>query len=271
MKSFHPSRLFVVAWLSLLVAPPAVAQKPAASLRAELEIEERLLERARDQYREARSAERDAVREYEELGSRQDALLDRVLQRTLAGEQVGISASGETLPRAEPSLMLPLRAGERELAGARETALALARDSAHLRRDLIARATRIDELRSAIAKLDRAGLVSDNGLDGRWRIELAGAGITGLVDFDSEGTLVTGSYRLTNGSQGSIRGTLSNNRLELERIDWRTGFDTTLRGELDAAAGSIHGTWTAIDVSGGAPSSGDWTANRVPRGSLSRE
>ncbi len=271
MKSLGLGRLCVAATFCLLMETPAVAQKPAASLRAELEIEVRLLEQARDRYREARSAERDAVRGYEELGRRQDTSLDRLLQQTLGGEQNASSSSDESSRQAEPTLMLPLRAAERELAGARETALALARDSAHLRRDLIARATRIDELRSAIAKLDRAGLVSDNGLDGRWRIELAGAGITGLVDFDSEGTLVTGSYRLTNGSQGSIRGTLSNNRLELERIDWKTGFDTTLRGELDAAAGSIKGTWTAVDVSGGAPSSGDWTANRVPRGSSSRE
>ena len=106
--------------------------------------------------------------------------------------------------------------------------------------------------------------------NGLWQIELAGAGINGVVDFSSEGTLVSGVYRLSDGSQGSIRGTLANHRLDLERIDWARGFDTTLRGEFNATAGVIEGTWMALDVSGGAPASGTWTARRISRGSLSK-
>ncbi len=260
--------------LALITAVTAVAtaaQPLADALRAQLRIEERLLERARDQYREASSLEREVLRDLRELSIGQDALLDRVLREALAGGRPAISEEGpqESQRPAEPFLLLRLRSAEHELAGTRETAFALARESADRRRDLLARAARIGELRLEIAKHARLDLVDKTGLDGLWQIELAGAGITGVIDFNSEGTLVTGVYRLSDGSQGSLRGTLANNRLALERIDWAAGFDATLRGKLDAVAGVIEGTWTAVDVSGGAPTSGSWTGRRISRGGTS--
>ncbi len=254
--------------LAAIATVPAAAQPLADALRVQLRIEERLLERARDQYREARSLERDVLRSFQESGNRQDTLLNRVLQQALTGSAPATPEGGpnEGQSPAEPISLRRLRSAERELAGTRETALTLARESAEWRRDLIARAARIGELRLEIAKYRGVALVDKTGLDGLWQIELTGAGITGVIDFNSEGTLVTGSYRLTDGSQGSIRGTLANNRLDLERIDWARGFDTILRGELNAAAGVIEGTWIAVDVSGGAPGSGSWTARRVSRG-----
>lgn len=267
--------LALITAVTAVTAVAAAAQPLADALRAQLRIEERLLERARDQYREASSLERDVLRDLRELSIGQDALLDRVVREALAGGRPAISEEGpeegpeEGQRPAEPFLLLRLRSAERELAATRETAFALARESADRRRDLLARAARIGELRLEIAKHARVDLVDKTGLDGLWRIELAGAEITGVIDFSSEGTLVTGTYRLSDGSQGSLRGTLANNRLALERIDWVAGFDATLRGELDAAAGVIEGTWTAVDVSGGAPTSGSWTGRRISRGGTS--
>lgn len=275
MKPLHSNRLFVLAVLTTLGGVPGFARPPVDALRAQLRIEERLLERARDQYREASSLERDVLRDLRELSIGQDALLDRVLREALAGggpatPEEGPEESLEGGPDpAELFLLLRLRSAERELTVTRETAFALARESADRRRDLLARLARIGELSQEIAKHFRVDLVDKTGLDGLWQIELAGAGIDGVVDFRSEGTLVTGTYRLSDGSRGSMRGTLVNHRLDLERIDWDRGFDTTLRGEFNAAAGVIEGTWIALDVSGGAPTSGSWTARRISRGSLS--
>jgi len=211
------------------------------------------------------------LRDLQESSDGQDALLNRVLREALAGSAPVISDGGPPESRAagEAISLRRMRSAERELAGTRETAFALARESADRRRELLARAARIGELRLEIAKHSRVDLVGKTGLDGLWQIELAGAGIEGVVDFRSEGTLVTGTYRLSDGSRGSLRGTLANRRLDLERIDWDRGFDTTLRGEFNAAAGVIEGTWIALDVSGGAPTSGSWTARRISRGSLS--
>ena len=92
-------------------------------------------------------------------------------------------------------------------------------------------------------------------LDGRWRIELAPSSEVGLLDLRLDGTLVTGAYRLSNGEQGSVRGTYANHRLELERVDTVRGVDMTLSGVHDPETGEISGTWEArgpSDVTGSA-------------------
>ena len=37
----------------------------------------------------------------------------------------------------------------------------------------------------------------------------------------------------------------------------------TIEAELDTAAGEIRGTWLAMDLGSGRPSTGDWTATRL--------
>jgi len=59
---------------------------------------------------------------------------------------------------------------------------------------------------------------------------------------------VSGPYRLSNGRQGSLQGTLYGDRLRLQAID--------------AASGQIEGRWTAMDLSSGLPSTGDWLADK---------
>lgn len=250
-------RDFLVTVFLLALAAGAGAVEPAAeSLEAQLRVEERLLERARERYREARALEQQVLRDLQSSSRSQDARLDSALAELLAEDTPAPDEAGS---------MSRLRSSERELAGTRETALTLARENSDTRREPLARAALMRELRLELERLGRQAIVDATGLDGRWQVELEGLDTRGVFEFDSEGTLVTGSYRLDDGSQGSIRGTLVSDRLRLDRIDWAEGLATRLSGNLNASAGTIEGTWTAVDVSGGAPGSGTWRAVRLER------
>jgi hypothetical protein len=104
---------------------------------------------------------------------------------------------------------------------------------------------------------------------GRWLVTILPQNQTGTFDLTLNGTLVSGSYTLTGGgagATGSFRGTYSDNRLRLERIDARRGFDSVFLGSVDPATGRLSGTWTANDLASGQPARGDWSAAREGAG-----
>lgn len=104
-------------------------------------------------------------------------------------------------------------------------------------------------------------------LTGRWRVVILPQNQAGTFDLTLNGTLVSGSYALSGGNltgstTGSFRGTYADNRLRLERVDARRGFDSTFLGSVDPATGRLSGTWTANDLASGQPARGDWSATR---------
>ncbi len=100
-------------------------------------------------------------------------------------------------------------------------------------------------------------------VSGRWRLSVLPQNQNGTMELALNGTLVSGSYSLDNsGGAGSFRGTYSDNRLRLERVDSRRGFDSTFLGSIDPATGRLSGTWTAKDLASGMPAQGDWSAAR---------
>ena len=113
-------------------------------------------------------------------------------------------------------------------------------------------------------------LVPDSGIAGLWQVEVTPGEVFGLMRIQSEGTLLSGTYVLSNGEQGSVRGTVIDNEVEIERIDASRGFIDTLEGELDAPRGLLEGTWTANDLTAGQPTTGTWLARRLARGSAGR-
>ena len=224
-----------------LAASPAWA---AGNLREVLEaafvVETRLLDTDLERYGEARRSEQSAQRRMENQSRRlDDALGDR-------------SVAVEALRRLET-----------DLATARETAFTAARESGALRARLYERMDRLAELGREIDRARNRSLVETSQLDGLWRVEVSPAGEFGVVKLEVEGTLVTGTYRLSNGAQGSVRGTFADRRVELERIDSKNGLDSALTGVLDPATGEIQGEWTAVDVSGGRQVGGEWAARKL--------
>ena len=106
-------------------------------------------------------------------------------------------------------------------------------------------------------------------VSGTWRVTVRPQNQTGTWVLTVSGTLVTGTYKMdgTGGAAGSFRGTYSENRLRLERVDATRGFDSVYLGTLDPATGRLGGTWTAQDLASGQPAQGDWSAVRNGAGS----
>ncbi len=224
----------------LLLAAPAVGELVEV-LETAFTLEARLLDAESQRYTAARRGEIEAFEELGRLGGRLDA--------AIADKTVDVAQ---------------LRRLEAEVAELRATALARSKQVAEQRQRLYARLDRLEELGAEIERQRHRGLVRTAELDGLWRIEAADAdGTFGILKLDSQGTLVSGHYRMSNGAQGSVRGTLVQGKLEIERIDAVRGHDMTLDGHFDAAAGELHGEWHAKELSGGAPTWGEWTARKL--------
>lgn len=209
-------------------------------LEAAFVVEARLLDAELERYAEARRGEQSTQRRMENQSRR--------LDDALGDQSVSVEA---------------LRDLETDLATARETAFTAARESAALRARIYERMDRLAELGREIERARNRSLVETSQLDGLWRVEVSPSGEFGVAKFEVEGTLVTGTYRLSNGSQGSVRGTFADGRVELERIDSKTGLDAALTGVLNAATGEIAGEWTAVDVSGGRQAGGEWSGRKL--------
>ncbi len=219
---------------------PAGAQNLLEVLEANRRIENRLLESELTRYEETRLREQEALKE---LRSRSNAL-DRAIKRPRPG-------------------LDELKQLEAEVAEAREAAYAVSRELSELRQQLFGRMSRLVELEVEIQREQGRQLVPPSQLDGFWNIEFQPTGEVGLLELRVEGTLITGTYRLSGDRTGSVRGTLADNEIELERIDNANGFDSVLEGEYNPATRQIDGGWTAVDVSGGRLGGGTWRARKL--------
>jgi len=101
-------------------------------------------------------------------------------------------------------------------------------------------------------------------VSGTWRVSVRPQNQSGTWELTLNGTLVSGTYKMdgSGGAAGSFRGTYSDNRLRLERVDSRRGFDSVFLGSVDSPTGRMGGTWTAQDLASGQPAQGDWSAVR---------
>src|ERR1700736_800224 len=187
-----------------------------------------------------------------------------------------VRALSETSHRLEGALT-PLSAASRAVAEAasraegadelarREEALSLAEQEV---RGLLERrrtiADRIVERRRTIAALeaDLSGKRTADALTGRWSILQDPGEQKGVFRMSLEGTIVSGEYTLEGGYSGSLRGTLVNDRLRLERVDSKLGFSSIYYGRVAREGASIAGTWESTTFGGGAAGAGRWRAVR---------
>ena len=125
-------------------------------------------------------------------------------------------------------------------------------------------ADRLVERRRSITALESElqGRRPADSLTGRWTVTLEPGEQKGVFRMTLDGTLVSGEFTLEGGYSGSLRGTLVNDRLRVERVDSRLGFSTVFFGRLARDGNSIAGTWEATTFGGGTPGSGRWRAVR---------
>jgi len=159
-----------------------------------------------------------------------------------------------------------LRRLEIDVAEARAVMIEWVRESASVREQLYRSLDYLDRFGSLLENTRNRDGVKPNELDGSWRVEVPPNDNFGIIHFKLDGAVVSGTYQMSNGSHGSLQGSLQGNSLRLERIDSRSGRDSTLRGQLNPKEGVIEGTWQGTELGAGVATSGTWTARKLAPG-----
>lgn len=235
------SRLLLYCFVPLLLFPTLAAPaETAASLQSSFSVEAGLLDEEIATYGRARGREKRAVADLQRLNAELDELIED--------------------PNASLSHFTRL---EEEVGVAIEEACTRAKQSAAARQRMYDRMRRLSGLVQEYEMTEERRQARSGGIAGTWRIEAQPIDLYGVFELEAENLVVTGTYRMSNGNQGAMRGTLVGDRLELDMIDSRKGAVATVKGVLDTVKGEIRGKWFAFDLSAGRPSSGDWTANKT--------
>lgn len=104
---------------------------------------------------------------------------------------------------------------------------------------------------------------AEDPLSGDWEVTVTPPDMTGKFTLALSGTLISGTYQLSGGWKGSLKGTLVGNRVRLERIDTEQGFMAVYYGKVDRDNLTIQGTWESTLFTTGGPMTGNWTARRT--------
>jgi hypothetical protein len=99
-------------------------------------------------------------------------------------------------------------------------------------------------------------------LSGSWEIVLMPSGQRGTFQLSQTGTLVTGTYRLEGGWNGSVQGTLVKRKVYLVRIDSQLGKSMELEGTLSGDGKQIRGIWQRHELADAEGGSGEWSAKK---------
>ena len=239
--------LFATSLLATLAVAAPLAAQTVEALVLQVSLESELLVESLTRYRAARNAERDALGRLQALASQVDGRIQR-----------------SRVPLEE------LRRSESELSEAAQIVAARLNQTALARMQVYDRRQRLILLEQRLAQAGGGPLVPESGMSGLWQVEMEPGEVFGLMRVESDGTLLSGTYVLSNGEQGSIRGTVIDNEVEIERIDSARGFVDTLEGDLDAPRGALQGRWTGNDLApADGPTTGTWSGRRLARGTAS--
>ena len=210
------------------------------SLRVQLEIEQRRLD--------------DALQDY---GQRADARVAADLRLSRLNAEIDDMVAGRTPADADA-----IEAKEEDIRRAQQESDALAQITRALRAEMREAHARIDLLSDRIAKL-RKTLPSDNeSLTGTWDVVYMPSGDKGVFSLRQSGTLLVGEYTLEGGWKGSLQGTFVDNKVLLHRIDSKLGRSSDLEGTVAADGKTLRGTWQNFILSGGSPVTGSWVAKK---------
>lgn len=226
-------------WAVALVglASAGAAQELTALLAAETRLERRQLAEELRRHGEARRRESEALALAADLQDRLDRLL------------------------AVESPLADLEEAERALAAARSAAAVAGTEAEALRRSVYERRRRL-QLLAEEASAAAAPRRDASPISGTWDVRILPFDQQGVFELDADGTLVSGSYRLSGGRTGSFRGTWAGGILRLERIDAADGFDTIFEARLSADGVRLDGSWQATLLNSSGPSGGTWLGQK---------
>lgn len=213
------------------------------ALKVQLEIEQKQLD--------------DALLQYGQLAeAREDA---RARVRRLYGEL------DDMVQGKQDAKLEEITAREVEVARAEQEVEVTTRQARDLRGRMREWHERIDLLQDRLGKLRKALPSDSESLTGTWEITYLPSGDKGTLSLRQSGTILVGEYSLEGGWQGSLQGTIVNSKILLHRIDSKLGQSQNLEGQLAPDGKTIRGTWQNFILSGGAPTSGNWVAQKQER------
>lgn len=222
------------------LAAPVFGQTVVRHLEVEAELAEKQAASLLERYRAARGREEAArAREAEAAGE---------LDARLARETVSVDE---------------LEALERDLGEARAAAEAASAQAAQLRRQLFELRRRQALLASELDRLRGGPADLPDPLTGAWNLALQPGDHRGLLDLSLDGTILSGTLGLDDGSFGSVRGSLTRGAVRLERLSAEGGLDLVLEGRLDPSSGTLSGTWRPLVLGRGEGPGGTWRATRA--------
>lgn len=224
-------------------------------LQTDIEVEERLLRREEDRYREnlrsrtlLRRQLEQAYRDLEDLfrqerGEEEEDLPEEELP------------DPEDVERAAEAQEMEVRALERAQSAAREEGRVI--------RDQIRRTkARISLISDKIGELQASMPRDAESVTGIWDITIMPGGDRGVFAMWQSGTMVSGQYVLEGPFHGSLEGTLINRQLLIRRIDATLGRSMEFSGYLGEDGQSVQGTWLNYDLSSGRRPTGSWSARK---------
>lgn len=234
----HPFVSFAVA--ALCLAGAAAAQTVVRHLEVEADLAAK----------EAASL----VRAYEGARAREEAARGRV--DGAAGE-LDAGLARDTTPLDQ------LRALERRLTEARAAEEAAETEARDLRNRLLELRRRQEILAAEIRRTRGAPADLPDPVTGAWNLALEPGERRGLLDLTLDGTSVSGTLGLDDGSFGSVRGSFTSGAIRLERVSAEGGLDMVLEGRL-RENGTLQGTWRPLVLGRGEPPGGTWSARKAP-------
>ena len=223
----------------ILASAAGSAAQELADMGAEFKQAARMLDVEVEEYGKARERERQDLAELRRVNAEFD--------KTIADPR----ASAADLGRLD-----------RQIESARELAIASSRACADARRRMFDQMRVVADLLRDFEDEGVTVAPAAGDIQGSWRLQSSN-GVSGLLVLDPSGSLVSGSYRLSNGRRGSLRGTFAGDVLELQLVDNALGLIGTIEGRLDAS-GDLAGTWQRMDLtSGQGDTAGRWSATRI--------
>lgn len=225
----------------LVFATMSLAVETLDSLKRAFTDESQTLDRAIGEYGRERSQERNAIGELRRLSQQLEEAIDN--------------------PHSSLNYLTQL---EDELKVARDRACYQAETTALARQEMYVHMQTLGEISRQFEREAGILVADQTDLNGMWQVEAQPNDVVGLLNLRVKGTQVSGPYKLNNGNQGTVRGSISGDRLDLDMVDSQKGMVGSIEGRVDRATGRIEGIWQALELGGsGRPAFGEWFATRL--------
>ncbi|MCG6949260.1 MAG: hypothetical protein LJE93_10145 [Acidobacteria bacterium] len=236
-------RAAILAIAAIVILPNVVGGQVGASLREQVTIRESLLDTQLG----------DLVETREELR----AIWSRFEQQT--GNLLDAQRQGESVES--------LRLHDADLRKTEAEVLAILTEMQQQRGAMLENRSMIAAIEAEVQRLAAGIGEASAPLAGSWQLVVE-PGQEGVAYLQQQGTLVSGTYSLSGGFNGSFRGTFVAGKVRLERIDSQYGFAAIFYGRLvgHGRNARLQGNWEATQLASGLPAMGSWTATRIVEG-----